>query len=182
MNTSRRRILGMAMSGLSLLLPGVAFAQRHRKRGIGGGGPQNRQQGGAAGDPALAADQKLIQGLFSGNRLIRRKVADLPNGVETVTETDNALLRKILVLHVKSMKKRVEDGRGFHLRDPLFRELFQHANKIHMDVQETPGGVHVRETSDDPYVVKLIQRHAEVVSLFLKNGPIEVRQNHTLTT
>jgi hypothetical protein len=36
----------------------------------------------------------------------------------------------------------------------------------------------VKETSDDPYVVKLIQAHAEVVSLFIKNGFDEARRNH----
>jgi hypothetical protein len=38
----------------------------------------------------------------------------------------------------------------------------------------------VTETSDDPYVAKLVQKHAEVVSLFLKNGHAEVRRNHSL--
>lgn len=182
MYTTRRNFLEMALSGLSVLLPGVALGQRHRYRGMSASGHQARQRGGTSADPTIAADQKLIQGLFSGSRLIRRKVVDLPNGVETLTETDNVMLRKILMIHVKSMKKRVEDGRGFHLRDPLFHELFRHAAKIRMELWETPAGIHVRETSDDPYVVKLIQRHAEVVSLFLKNGPTEARRNHTLTT
>ena len=42
----------------------------------------------------------------------------------------------------------------------------------------TKNGVKVVETSDDPYVAKLIQAHAEVVNLFLKNGRTEMRQNH----
>ena len=185
MNTSRRNILTQAFTALAMLIPGVAFGQKGRRRQMGPNshaGHSGLRNGQAATDPTVAADQKLIQSLFSGNRLIRRKVFNLPNGVETLTETDNVLLRKILVMHVKSMKKRVEDGRGFHLRDPLFRELFSQAAHIRMELLETPTGVHVRETSDSPYAAKLIQRHAEVVSLFLKNGPIEARQNHTLTT
>lgn len=185
MNTSRRNLLTLGLTGLAMLIPGVVLGQQRRRRHMGQN-PQTNQRGGGRGrgatDPAVAADQKLIQSLFSGSRLIRRKVVNLPNGVETRTETDNVLLRKILVMHVKSMKKRVEDGRGFHLRDPLFRELFRNAARIRMELQETPDGVHVRETSDVPYVAKLIQRHAEVVSLFLKNGPIEASRNHTLTT
>ena len=36
------------------------------------------------------------------------------------------------------------------------------------------------ETSEDPYVVRLIQAHAGVVSLFVKNGFAEARANHAV--
>ena len=59
-------------------------------------------------------------------------------------------------------------------------EVFAHADQIDMKSEETEKWVKVTETSDDPYVAKLIQKHAEVVSLFLKNGHAEVRKNHSL--
>lgn len=34
------------------------------------------------------------------------------------------------------------------------------------------------ETSDDPFTARLIEAHANVVSLFVKNGHAEVRKNH----
>jgi hypothetical protein len=40
--------------------------------------------------------------------------------------------------------------------------------------------VRVVETSQDPYVVKLLQAHAEVVSAFIANGRSEMMKNHTL--
>jgi len=38
----------------------------------------------------------------------------------------------------------------------------------------------VSETSDDAYAAALIQAHADVVSLFIKNGHDEVRKNHAV--
>ncbi len=202
MKNSRRHVLRLAAAALASLIPGVVKAQRNRGRpqgevtpqgrgrfgqgsggyGRGSDGPGGSGLAGPGGndDPALAADQTLLQSLFGGRNLIRRQIQKLPNGVETVTETDNALLRRILVAHVESMKKRAEQGRPIHQRDPLFRELFRNASKIRMEVARTAGGVIVRQTSDDPLAVQLVQRHAEVVSLFLKNGPAEARLNHTL--
>jgi hypothetical protein len=64
------------------------------------------------------------------------------------------------------------------MRDPLFAAVFGHAAKIKMEITKTEKGVRVVETSADPYAVKLIQAHAEVVSKFVANGFPEVRQNH----
>ena len=36
------------------------------------------------------------------------------------------------------------------------------------------------ESSDNPYVVKLIQAHAGALTKFIENGHAEVRKNHPL--
>lgn len=125
-------------------------------------------------------DHQAIQLLLQNRQDIRRKVVNLPNGVKTLTETDNAQLRPVLVGHVKSMYERLESGRPIHQRDPLFRTLFQHAKEITLIAKPTKTGIEVIETSDNPQAVKMIQAHAEVVSLFLKNGHAEVRKNHAV--
>ena len=76
------------------------------------------------------------------------------------------------------MHVRLKEKRGIHLRDPLFVALFQHADQIELTFEETEKGLKVREVSEDPYVAKLIQAHARVVSKFIENGPEEVRKNH----
>lgn len=78
------------------------------------------------------------------------------------------------------MERRVQDDSPIHLRDPLFAAVFQHADQIKSHSEDTAKGVHVVETSQDAFVVKLVQTHAEVVSLFLKNGFEEVRRNHAV--
>ena len=62
--------------------------------------------------------------------------------------------------------------------DELYREIFKHADKIEMEIENTEHGISVTETSDDEYVVKLIQQHAMVVSGFAKRGFEEARENH----
>ena len=69
-------------------------------------------------------------------------------------------------------------AQGIHLRDPLFAEIFKHYDKVSMKVEKTDKGVKVTETSTDPYVAKLIQAHAEVVTKFIEKGHEEVRRNH----
>lgn len=57
------------------------------------------------------------------------------------------------------------------MMDPLFREIFQHHEKIEMQVEDVPGGVRVRETSDVPQVGALIRQHARrAVSEFVDRG------------
>jgi hypothetical protein len=78
------------------------------------------------------------------------------------------------------MYRRVKDGRPIHARDPLFAEIFRNADRITMKLEKTVKGVKVIETSEDPYVARLIQAHAEVVNNFLKNGRLEMMKNHAL--
>jgi hypothetical protein len=126
------------------------------------------------------ADMELFHYLLDHRTEITRKVTDLPNGVETLTESANPKVAGKLQAHVVSMYKRVEAKRPIHARDPLFAEVFRNSDKITMKVEKTDKGVRVIETSGDPYVAKLIQAHAQVVNLFLKNGRTEMMKNHPL--
>ncbi|MBD3673966.1 MAG: hypothetical protein HUJ26_10625 [Planctomycetaceae bacterium] len=202
MNIPRRKMVSW-LSGWGLaLISGTAVAQQRGRRG--GGPPSNRGQGQGSnrggqgqgsnrgqgqgrGGPGNQggrgrddADHQMIQTLMQNRNQIRRKIENLPNGVRTITETDNDQLRPVLISHVKSMYDRLEEGRPIHRRDPLFRELFAHAKEIKMVAKPTDKGLMVIETSNNPQVVKMIQAHAEVVSLFLKNGPAEARKNHAV--
>jgi hypothetical protein len=47
-----------------------------------------------------------------------------------------------------------------------------------MTVGKTETGVKVPETSGEPYVAKLIQAHAAVVTKFVEKGHAEARENH----
>ena len=66
------------------------------------------------------------------------------------------------------------------MRDPLFAELFRHADKIKMQHEDTEHGVRVVETSADPYVARLIKAHAKVVSGFVDRGFDEAMKNHAV--
>ena len=135
---------------------------------------------GMAADGDHAEDMALFHFLLDHREEIRRSVEMLPDGVETLTESDVPEMASTIREHVRSMYQRLEEGRPIHARDPLFAEIFRNADKIRMTIEDTEHGLRVRETSDDPYVAKLIQRHAEVVNGFLANGHAEMRKSHPL--
>lgn len=148
----------------------------HGNPGAGRGG-----QGGIGNaDAAHAADMQAIQFLMANRAKIRRTVVNRPDGVETLTESDDPNVTAVLAWHVESMGLRVKEQRPIHVRDPLFAELFRNAATLNMKVERTAQGVKVVETSPNAYSAKLIQAHAQVVSLFLANGPMEARKNHAV--
>jgi hypothetical protein len=141
---------------------------------------QGRGGHGMMGDATHAADMQVFHQLFDHRTEIKREVIKRENGIETVTESTNPEVVRLLQTHVESMLARVSEGRPVHRRDPLFAELFRYADRIKATHELTRDGVRVIETSADPYVVKLLQTHAEVVSAFIANGRSEMMKNHPL--
>jgi len=129
-------------------------------------------------DPRFIEDREDFHFLLTHRERIRRTVTRRPDGVDTLTESDDPDVAAGIQKHVHAMHSRVREGRGIHLRDPLFRAVFRHAPSVTMEVTDTDHGVRVLETSADPYVASLIQAHADVVSAFIANGHEEVRRNH----
>ena len=135
-------------------------------------------RGGRGHDDRHVADMEVFHFLLDNHQKIDRKVKDLPNGIESVTESNDPKVADKIKEHVDAMHWRIEEPSPIRRRDPLFNELFRHASKIKMTVKETEKGVKVTETSDDPYVAKLLQAHALVVSKFVKDGFAEAMKNH----
>lgn len=129
-------------------------------------------------DAGHQADMQVLHALFDNRAHITRKITVTPDGVDTLTESDVPAVTKLIQEHVASMAARVEEARPIHQRDPLFQEIFTHAKQIDMKYEHTATGIRVIERSDDPYVVKLIQAHAEVISAFIANGMAEAMKNH----
>ena len=67
---------------------------------------------------------------------------------------------------------------GFQLKCVLPTHF--HTDQITMKMKLAANGIRVIETSEDPFVVKLLQQHAKVVSRFIKNGFAEVHKTHTV--
>lgn len=145
-------------------------------RGPGYG--RGRGHGGRGPDADFAADRDVFHFLLANGDKIERKVTNTKDGVETITQSDDPKIAAKIKKHVAAMYRRVHEQRPIRMRDPLFAEIFRHTKKIEMKVEKTENGVRVTETSNDPYVAKLIQEHAKVVSLFVKNGFDEAHRNH----
>jgi SAM-dependent methyltransferase len=146
-------------------------------RGIGRGRGPGFGRGRGPG-AAMRADQAVFHYLLGHHVDIRRTVKPLDNGVETLTESDQPEIAKKIQEHVAAMHKRIEEGRGLRFWDDLFAAIFKKHASIKMTVENTDKGVRVKETSDDPTVVALIQAHADVVSQFVARGFEEAHVNH----
>ena len=143
-------------------------------------GQTGRGRGAAMADDTHAADMQLFHQLFDHRKEITRRVIMRTDGVETFTESRNPEVARLLQTHVAAMLARVRDGRPVHRRDPLFAELFKFADRIEAWHETTARGVHVLETSADPYVVKLLQAHAAVIDAFIANGRAEMMKDHPI--
>lgn len=166
-----RQILVLVIA-ISCCLADSVYSQ-----GPGFGGGRGRGRG---PDERFAADREVFQFLLANHGKITRTVKQLPNGVETLTESAVPEIATKIREHVDWMQVRVEEAKPIRRRDPLFAELFEHADKIKMVAEATDRGVRVTETSDDPYVVTLIQAHAKTVSGFVDRGFAEAMKNHAV--
>jgi hypothetical protein len=124
---------------------------------------------GMMSDGAHRTDMLVFRQLFEHRTEITRQVVLRTDGVETVTESTNPEVTRLA---------RVKEGRAIHQRDPLFAELFRYADRIESSYESTAGGVRVIETSNDPYVVKLVQAHAEVVKRVSREWLVQMTKNH----
>jgi len=152
-----------------------AKAGMGRGRGQGGGGRGMGRSGesgrgsGPGGRPEMASIRELMHDYRQD---IIRDIEDLANGVVTVTRSpDNPEAARALSKHVEEMKSLLESGGRIRAWDPLFREVFRHADEVDMVIEPLADGMRVIETSENPEVVKLIQAHARKVSDFLARGP-----------
>ena len=146
----------------------------------GGQGPGF--QGGAAHqhDDRHDEDHEVFHFLLTNHKKIKRSVKELPDGVETLTESETPEIAEKIKEHVEWMEYRVKNTNPIRMRDPLFAELFRHTDKIKMEHEDTENGVRVTETSEDPYVAKLIKAHAKAVTGFVERGFAEAMKNHAV--
>lgn len=161
----------------------TAQTERPMGRGRGAGRSPGMGRGPGAGrgmgpDASMRADQDVFHYLLEKHGSIRRQVKNLENGVETLTESDDAEVAAKIQEHVAAMHERVKSGRGLRFWDELFVAVFRNHDKISMVVENTEHGVRVVETSADAFTVKLIQAHATVVSKFVERGFDEAHENH----
>jgi hypothetical protein len=123
-----------------------------------------------AADSAFAADMGLVHELVMNNRAITRSVERLPNGIRTRTESSNPAIAGFIQAHVTSMENRLEEGSVFNLFSPTLPAIFEGYDRIRSELELTPSGVVVVQTSDDPALVAALQAHAAEVTELVEGG------------
>jgi hypothetical protein len=129
------------------------------------------------GDAAFADDMRLVHAMLFDHDKIRRTVANLPEGIRTVTESDDPGVARAIKAHVASMEKRLNDGKIFNLFSPTLPVLFENRDKIRTVVETTDRGSIVTQTSSDAKVVAALQAHALEVSELARDGMAAMMRN-----
>jgi hypothetical protein len=148
--------------------PGV-----HGRLGPGGMGMMGMGQGSAT--PAEMGEIHSM--LFNHNR-IRRTVTNLSNGIRTVTESDDPEMAATIASHVAGMGERVRAGRDpdLPIQSPTLKTIFRNRDKINTTYENTPKGIVVVQTSDDPETVAALQKHAAEVSDLARRGMVAAHE------
>src|ERR1019366_8062036 len=123
---------------------------------------------GMNGGSATAAEHSDIRDLFFNHDGIKRSVRNLPDGIRTVTESNDPEVAATIKKHVAEMGKRVEEGRdpGLPIESTALHSIFRDKDKIKTAYETTEKGIIVVQTSTDATAVKALQDHdAEVTDL-----------------
>jgi len=133
---------------------------------------------GMHGGSATAGEHSDIRELFFNHDRIKRTVTNLPNGIRTVTESDDPQLAEVIKKHVAEMGKRVDEGRdpGLPIETPALHAIFRHKDKIKSTYEVTEKGIIVVQTSTDATAVKVLQQHAAEVSGLAQRGMIAAHE------
>lgn len=153
--------------GVSLSAPMLAHAQPP------GGMP--RMGPGMMGGAHDSATMALMAGshqLVMRHARIRRAVTNLPNGVRTVTESDDPQVAALIREHVATTVQRVaaRDDPGLPMESPALRAVFRRGDRVRTTTAWTATGVSVVQTSDDSVTVAALQTHAAEVSALVEGG------------
>lgn len=141
-------------------------------RGMGGG------MMGLHGGSATMAERRDIHGLLFDHNRIKRTVTNLPDGIRTVTESDDAEVAATIKRHVAEMGKRVEEGRdpGLPIESPALHSIFRNKDKIKSAYETTEKGIIVTQTSADADTVKALQDHAAEVTDLAQRGMVAAHE------
>ena len=113
-----------------------------------------------------------LKEIFRSHKGIERNVTNIPNGIITVTEAKDDVLREAIVSHVSMMVTRLQDGQNPEviIQSPTLDALFEFHVAIDTEIELTDMGVKVIQTSANPQAVELLQTHAAEVSDMSERG------------
>jgi len=129
------------------------------------------------GDASFQDDMRLVHAMLFDHDKIKRTVVNLPDGIRTVTESEDPQVARAIKSHVASMEKRLGEGRIFNLFSPTLPVLFENKDKISTVVETTEKGSIVTQTSSDAKVVAALQAHAVEVSELARDGMAAMMRN-----
>ena len=127
-------------------------------------------------DAGSSADMDVVHDLLMSHQRIRRTVTRLPDGIRTVTESDDPRVAQAIKAHVASMSQRLAEGREFNIFSTTLPVIFENREKIRSEVVMTATGAIVTRTSSDARLVAALQGHADEVTGLAQEGMVAIRR------
>jgi len=127
---------------------------------------------GLVGENATPEESEEIRVLFRNFEKITRTVNNLPDGIRTVTKSEDKDVMSVLVSHATVMINRVreKDDPKIRIQSPTLDMFFLSGDEIQSEVSVTDEGLVVVQTSTDPEIVEALQTHAAEVTAMSDRG------------
>ena len=121
---------------------------------------------------SAAAEMQVIHMLLANHERIARTVTNLPDGIRTVTESDDTAIAALLKQHVGSLEARLREPGELDLpmQSDALKAIMRERAAVRSTVELTAKGVIVTQTSADAATVAALQQHAEEVSRMVEGG------------
>jgi len=154
--------------------PGMMMHRMHPGVDGASGGPMGGPMAGRMqhADASFGDDMQLVHAMLFNHDKIKRTVTNMPDGIRTVTESEDPQVAQAIKAHVASMERRLGKGKEFNLFSPTIPVLFENRDKIKTAVTTTEKGSIVTQTSSDSKVVAALQTHASEVSELARDGMV----------
>lgn len=165
--------------------PGGALAQMAghghglHKHGAGGMmGHDRANMPGLRGLDATPEESAELALMFQNFTAITRTVANLPDGIRTLTASEDPQVMEALISHVAGMIGRVEQGRDpqIFIQSPTLDIFFARGDRLNTSIEITEAGVVVIQTTDDPELVAALHTHAAEVTAMVDRGMAAVHE------
>ena len=127
---------------------------------------------GLRGRDATDRESEDLAVMFARFEDITRTVENLPDGIRTVTHSEDEEVMAVIASHVVGMIQRVEEGRdpGIFIQSPTLDIFFERGSTLETQIEMTDEGIVVIQTSDDPELVQALQVHAGEVTAMADRG------------
>src|SRR3546814_11447753 len=89
---------------------------------------------------SMMEDMRSIRSLLANHEKVERRVEDIPNGVRTVTTSDDPEVAALIRRHVRQLAARYDRVRPIRMMDPVLRELCRTRQRAPLESKDTQIG------------------------------------------
>ena len=163
---------GIAFYLLSMKNHHYSMSSQHHAQHLKQHGHDEVNMPGLQGEDITDQEVNDLKQLFQKHNEISRLVENIPNGIITVTETDNEELRTSIIDHVTMMVTRLQEEKNPQviIQSPTLHEIFEYYDEIETEIELTEKGISIIQTSENEVVVALLQQHAAEISDMVNRG------------